>query len=121
MSVRTGRDERGAATLLVVAMAGLLLFVTSALGVVGGLVVTQRRSQAAADLAALAGASARQEGRDPCAAAAAVATANHGVLAGCDVAGQVVLVRVRVAGPTAIGRTFELSARARAGPATATP
>lgn len=110
-------DERGAATLLTLAMAGVLLFVTSALGVVGGLVVTQRRSQAAADLAALAGAHGLQRGRDACRAAADVAAANGAALVGCDVTGREVMVRVRVRGPEAIGRTFDLTARARAGPA----
>lgn len=110
-------DDRGAATLLVLAMAGVVLFVTSALGVVGGLVVTQRRSQAAADLAALAGAQGLQVGRDACRAAADVAAANGGTLVGCDVSGHEVAVRVRVRGPQAIGRTFDLTASARAGPA----
>lgn len=111
------RDDRGAATLLTLAMAGVLLFVTAALGVVGGLVVTQRRSQAAADLAALAAANGLRLGRDACRAAADVAAANGGALVGCVVTGHEVVVRVRVRGPEAIGRTFDLTARARAGPA----
>lgn len=110
-------DDRGAATLLTVAMAGVLLFVTSALGVVGGLVVTQRRSQAAADLAALAAATGLQKGHDACGAAADVASANGGALVGCVVSGREVVVQVRVRGPEALGRTFDLTARARAGPA----
>jgi secretion/DNA translocation related TadE-like protein len=110
------RDDRGAATLLTLAMAGVLLFVTAALGVVGGLVVAQRGSQAAADLAALAGASAIQQQRDACAAASEVATANGGRLVDCAVSGQEVLVQVRVAGPAPAGRSFHLTARSRAGP-----
>ena len=51
------RGERGAATILVVAMAGVLMFVMTGLAAAGGLVTAQRRAQAAADLAALAGAS----------------------------------------------------------------
>lgn len=110
-------DERGAATLLTLTMAGVLLFVTSALGVVGGLVVTQRRSQAAADLAALAGAHGLQLGREACHVAADVAAANGGALVGCGVTGREVVVRVRVRGPEAAGRAFDLTAQARAGPA----
>jgi uncharacterized membrane protein len=63
---QSGRGERGAATILVIAMAGVLLLVGSALGVVQAMVVAHRRAQAAADLAALAGASASMRGEDPC-------------------------------------------------------
>lgn len=109
--------ERGAATVLTLAMAGVLLFVTSALGVIGGIVVTQRRSQAAADLAALAGATALQEGAAACSAAATVARANEARLVRCTVSGQEVRVLVESPGPRAVGRSFDLSAEARAGPA----
>ena len=49
-------DQRGSATLLVLAMAGVLLLVGSALGVVAAMVRAHRVAQSAADLAALAGA-----------------------------------------------------------------
>ena len=71
------RPEDGGATVLVVAMAGLLMFVMTGLAAAGGLVTAQRRAQAAADLAALAGASALD---DACARAGEVAAANAAAL-----------------------------------------
>ncbi|MBM0123816.1 Rv3654c family TadE-like protein [Pimelobacter simplex] len=112
------RSERGAATVLAVTLAGVLLLVGAATGVVGAIVVAHRRAQAAADLAALAGAVAvGHSGRDPCAAAAGVAQANGAVLATCQVDGADVLVEVRVGGPRWLGQDQDLMAAARAGPA----
>ena len=117
MSARPARDERGAATLLVVTVVGLLLFVLGALGVVGGIVLAQRQAQAAADLAALAGAAAIGDGADGCGRAAALAEANDASLLDCAVDGSEVTVRVGVSGPRAVGRRWDVSAQARAGPA----
>ncbi len=113
---RQSAGERGAATLLVVSAAGLLLFVGLALSGVTALVVAQRRAQAAADLAALAGATAAAQGRDACVAASDTARANDAVLVSClDADGDVrVEVRVRASGPA--GRTLDVVAEARAGP-----
>lgn len=110
-------DERGAATLLVVAVVGVLFFVLGALAVVGGIVVAHRQAQAAADLAALAGAAAIADGDDGCARAGALAAANDATLLSCAVAGQEITVRVGVSGPRAVGRGWDASAQARAGPA----
>jgi secretion/DNA translocation related TadE-like protein len=90
--------------------------VGAALGVVGAMVVAHRRAQAAADLAALAGAGALARGVDPCASAAAVAEANDATLTACTVAGAQVRLVVTVAGPRGLGQTGDLTARARAGP-----
>ena len=54
--------ERGAATVLTIAFAGLLLLLGAALGVVQAMVVAHRTAQSAADLAALAGAEAELRG-----------------------------------------------------------
>ena len=97
-------------------MAGLLLVVALAVGAAEGLVVAHRRAQAAADLAALAGASALARGEDRCAIAATVAAANGARLTACLPAGREVLVTVSVAGPRGPGGVAELTARARAGP-----
>jgi secretion/DNA translocation related TadE-like protein len=113
----TARDERGAATVLVLAFLGLLLFVGAALGVVGALVRAHRSAQSAADLAALAGASALARGDDPCAAAASVASANGATAVGCAPDGLEVRITVEVAGPRWLGQTSDLTAEARAGPA----
>lgn len=110
-------SERGAATLLAIAMAGLLVMVGSALGVVAALVADHRRAQASADLAALAGATALARGQDPCAAAASVAQANRGLLRACDVTGLEVVVAVTVPGPRWRTWVADLEGHARAGPA----
>ena len=109
----TGRGERGAATILVVAMAGVLMFVMTGLAAAGGLVTAQRRAQAAADLAALAGASHLD---DACAAAHEVAAANAAALDACRVEGRAVRVAVSVPGPRVPWRDVRVSAEARAGP-----
>ena len=111
------RGERGAATVLVVACLSLLLVVGSALGVVAAMVRDHRVAESAADLAALAGATALGSGQDPCAAAAAIARANDAALVGCRLAGSDVLVRTRVRGPRWLGQAGDLLAEARAGPA----
>jgi secretion/DNA translocation related TadE-like protein len=113
---RPRRDDRGAVTVLAVAFLGLVLLVGAALGVAAAMVVDHRRAQAAADLAALAGAVAHQRGEDGCAAAARVASANSGVLTECTVEGDDVGVEVRVTGPRWLGQVNDLAGRARAGP-----
>ena len=111
------RDERGAATLLVLAMAGVLVLLGAALAVVTAMVAAHRAAQSAADLAALAAARGVAEGRDGCLLAAEVAVANRAHLTGCDVSGRVVDVAVEVPGPHWLGQTADLGARSRAGPA----
>ena len=71
-------SERGAATVLAVALSGVLLLLGSALAVMAAMVADHRRAQASADLAALGGATALARGHDACAAAARVAQANGG-------------------------------------------
>ena len=113
---RGPRDEVGAATVLVLAMAGVLMFVLVGLSAAAGLVTAQRRAQAAADLAALAGATALPRGADGCAEAARVSTANGAALAACAVVAREVWVQVTVPGPQWPGRRVRVSAEARAGP-----
>lgn len=110
------RDERGAASLLVVSCVAVLLLVGSALGVVAAMVRAHRAAQSAADLASLAGAAAHQRGQAACGAAGAVAAANGASLDACTVAGDDVLVTVTVPGPRWLGQEADLSADARAGP-----
>jgi secretion/DNA translocation related TadE-like protein len=109
----TAPHEEGAATVLVVAMAGLLLFVAVGLAAAGGLVIAVRKAQSAADLAALGGASALD---DACAQAGRVAGANAAVLDECHVAGEVVSVVVSVPGPDVPWERVRITAEARAGP-----
>ncbi|GAA3679020.1 hypothetical protein GCM10022237_42920 [Nocardioides ginsengisoli] len=116
-------DQRGAATVLTIAMAGVLLLVGAAATVVGAMVVAHRRAQAAADLAALAGAASLADptapsggGRDPCAVAGQVAAANRARLRSCRIESADVLVEVVVTGPHWLGQVHDLTAAARAGP-----
>ena len=108
--------ERGSATLFVLAVTGLLMFVGLGLSGVAAIVLTQRSAQAAADLSALAGASAAVSGSDACEAAAAIAEANGATLVECRLAGPVVTVAVTAAGPRLIDRRYDITAEARAGP-----
>ena len=115
----TGRSrcERGAATILTVAMAGVLLLVGAATGVVAAIVVAHREAQAAADLAALAGAATLADATgDACVVASEVAAANHARLRSCTVEGRDVVVEVEVTGPRWLGQRRDLAAAARAGP-----
>ncbi len=111
-----GDDERGAATILTVAMSGVVLLLGVALSAVAGLVVAHRQAQSAADLAALAGAAAVAQGGDGCAAAAGIATANGADQTSCQVDGRDVVITVVVPGPRWGGYGGDLSASARAGP-----
>lgn len=95
----------------------MLITVAVACGVAAGAVLAHRRAQSAADLAALAAATAAQGGSDPCGAAARVARRNHAILRACSVTGWDASVRVSVDGPRMAGMTMRLPARARAGPA----
>jgi secretion/DNA translocation related TadE-like protein len=111
------RDERGAATVLVLAMAGVLLLLGAALAVATAMVAAHRVAQSAADLVALAGARGVAAGDDGCAVARRIAAANGARLTSCAVSGRVVDVEVEVPGPHWLGQTADLSARSRAGPA----
>lgn len=121
--VRRSRDpgrasQRGAATVIALMMLALLLTMTLLAAGITGVVTAHRRAEAAADLAALAGAAAWQRARDPCAAAGAVARANGAALGACTTgaAGDVTVeVSVVAAGRLALLGRFE--ARARAGSA----
>lgn len=111
------RDDAGAATVVVVAMAGVLMFVMVGLGAAGGLVVAQRRAQAAADLSALAGATTTG---DACAEAGRVAAANEATLDRCRLDGEEVSLVVSVPGPdlpwASRWSQVRVTAEARAGP-----
>lgn len=120
MRRRAGHDERGAATVTMTPFLGILVLVAALLAFQGGIVVAQRKVQAAADLAALAAAAAGQRGQDACAAAQAFAAHNSARLTGCRLegpGGAEALVTVARAGPTLLGREVTVRASARAGPA----
>lgn len=111
------RGERGSASLFAVSCLAVLLLLGSALGVVAAMVRAHRVAQSAADLAALAAASAIGRGQDPCVAGGSTAVANGASVSSCEVAGREVTLRVRVDGPHWLGQTSDLEAEARSGPA----
>jgi secretion/DNA translocation related TadE-like protein len=114
---RADSDERGAGSVLAVAMMGLLVTVTVASAGVVGVIGAHRIAQSAADLAALAGAAALQDGGDACAQAADVAARNRATLSGCAVEGWNVSVVVSAHSAALPGGVLDLRARGRAGPA----
>lgn len=115
-SGRRRRTERGIATMLAVALMGMLLAVTTIAVAATVVAVTGHRAAAAADLAALAGAQAVRDSRSACAAAALSARRNGGEISDCSVVGQDVSVTVRVTTPRVIGLVWSVPADARAGP-----
>jgi len=110
------RRSRGSAAVLAVGLTGVLVTVTVLVAALGGVVADQRRVEAAADLAALAGAGAAQAGRDGCAAAQRTATRNGGRVRRCAVDGGVVTVSVGRDSRLLWGRRLALVGHARAGP-----
>lgn len=112
--------ERGSGTVVTVAAIGVLLILTAAGLQVGAAAAAAHRARAAADLSALAGAVALQEGAgSPCARAADVAGRNDARIIECALgAGESVRVRVTTEVSTRWpGVPDHAIASARAGPA----
>jgi secretion/DNA translocation related TadE-like protein len=112
---RARTDERGAATVVALAMVGLLVAVAVAVMCGVAVVAAHRTAQSAADLAALAAADALQQGQDACARAAELARRNRSELRRCAVDGWNVAVVVTSRLRLPVG-DVELPARGRAGP-----
>ena len=108
--------ERGSAAVLATVMIGVLASVSVVIAALGGAVVDQRRVASAADLSALAAASALESGADACAAASAVARRNGARLERCRRSGEVVRVKLVRAPSPVLGMVVQVSAQARAGP-----
>lgn len=112
------RGERGSGTVLALGIIGVLLAIAVA---VSGLIQAQAaagRARAAADLSALAGATALNSvlaPADPCPTAGRVAQANGAALESCVVDGEDVVVTVSVH-TTVLGVPRQAQAAARAGP-----
>jgi secretion/DNA translocation related TadE-like protein len=100
---------------LLLGLVCVVILMAAFLGLLASAQSARGRAQAAADLAALAGASRLLPlgGGDPCGVAARTAERNGGRLAACEDQGRGV-VRVRVVVPTRAGTA---RAEARAGPA----
>lgn len=123
MPRRTGaarQRERGSGTVLAVAAIGVLLILATAGLQLGASATAAHRARTAADLSALAGASAIQEARgDACTWASEVAGSNGARLLECS-PGEGESVRVRVSTPVSTrwpGVPDQAVASARAGPA----
>ncbi|WP_051300785.1 Rv3654c family TadE-like protein [Actinomadura rifamycini] len=113
-----GAGERGVGTVWVVAFMAVIWVGGVAALAVGGVRAARHRGDAAADLAALAGAAHVASGRAAaCGRARDIAAASGARLRTCTVRGDVVEVRVvvRVKGPGKIG-DLQIVSRARAGP-----
>ena len=108
--------QHGSAAVFATVLVAVLVVVTVFVTAVGGAVVDRRRVASAADLAALAGASALQVGNDGCAAARSNARRNGVQVASCVVVGQDVTVLTRRRTRPVLGRRFTVHASARAGP-----
>ena len=115
------QDERGGASLLMAGVMGVVVTMSCVAMVICGYLLGYHRARAAADLAALSGAVAYQQGRDGCAEARRLAAANGAGLAGCDEVGDqvdfVITARVTVAvGLRVPGLPRTIAAEAHAGP-----
>lgn len=120
------RHERGSATVIVLVLAAALITMAVAGAAVGALLVGHRRAASAADLAALGAAAALQRPGPPataapCVRAEEIGVANGARLTDCAVAGEEVRVHVAVDVAMALGLTWTVSGRARAGPVRAGP
>jgi secretion/DNA translocation related TadE-like protein len=80
---------------------GVVVALSSAALVIAGYAVGYHRARAAADLSALSGAAALQQGRDPCTQAARSARGNGAQVVRCNQVGDAVdfVVTVRVSIP----------------------
>jgi secretion/DNA translocation related TadE-like protein len=110
-------SEGGAGTVLVLGIVAGILLLAIGIAALGAAQNARGAAQAAADLGALAGATALRDGFDPCGTAGAAVTRNGAELASCEVRGggvvRVVATRAAV-GPA--GVVGSADATARAGP-----
>jgi secretion/DNA translocation related TadE-like protein len=93
------KSERGAVSILLLAVVGIAVVLCLGIGRVGGAAVLQARADTAADAAALAGADALALGRAPAEAVRAARTAasfNEARLVSCSCAGDAAEVVVQL-------------------------
>jgi secretion/DNA translocation related TadE-like protein len=120
-AVLSERSERGSASVLMTGIVGVVLALSSTALLIAGYAVGYHRARAAADLSALSGAAAFQQGRDACAQARQTARRNGARVQQCDLVGDaidfVVTVRVAVPARSHIPQLpKDVSAEANAGP-----
>ncbi len=113
---RKRAGSEGFATVATLALALVLIAVSALVATLGAVAVARHRASAAADLAALAGASHALEGEAAaCKAARRVATAQGGVLMSCRLEGSDALVEVSITPAGRLGQLGTARAVARAG------
>jgi secretion/DNA translocation related TadE-like protein len=122
MMRRPVRSELGSASVLMTGILGVVVALGTAALVIAGYAVGFHRARAAADLSALSGAVAFQDGREACGQASQTARQNGARMDHCDVVGDaidfVVTVRVSVIARTRIPHLPRtVAAQAHAGPA----
>jgi secretion/DNA translocation related TadE-like protein len=113
--------ERGAGTVLILGVVAAIMLLAVGITALGAAQNARGTAQAAADLGALAGATALRDGFDPCGTAGAAVVRNGAQLSSCEVLGGGV---VRVVATRALASTAEAfggalgpaRASARAGP-----
>lgn len=110
------RPEDGTAVVMAIGLLAVLFLVAGVSGGVVAVIAAHRQVQAAADLAALAGAAAAQDGSASCPAVRRIATRNGAEVASCETLGASVVVVVVRPLPRFLGNRV-VRARARAGPA----
>ena len=110
-------SESGAGTVLVLGIVAAVLLLAVGIAALGAVQNARGAAQAAADLGALAGATALRDGFDPCGTAGAAVTRNGAELASCEVrGGGVVRVAATRAAVGPAGVLGSARAAARAGP-----
>lgn len=112
-----GDDDKGAMTVTTAFAVAAILAVAVAVLLVATAATAAHSARSAADLSALAGAHALQEGHDACAVASGVAAANGAGLGICTIDDQDVVTRAEVAVDLGLFGSRTASAVARAGPA----
>lgn len=109
--------EHGFVTVAVTGLIAVLLSVTGAVALLGGVAVARHRAAAAADLAALAAAAHVLDGPTAaCRAAAVVAAAHRARVSACELRGEDVTIEVTVRPTGPLGRWGSARGVARAGP-----
>lgn len=115
--MRRGRDDDGAATVLLLGLLGVLLTVGATLVAVGLALVARHRADAAADLAALATAARALDGpAAACATGGQVAERNGARVVACRLDGDVAVVTVEVTPGGRVALLGPARTTARAGP-----
>jgi secretion/DNA translocation related TadE-like protein len=109
------------ATVMVIAVGGMVAAAAAASVLLGGLVVARHRAGAAADLAAIAAAQHALDGQSAaCRAASVIARDNGASVDSCGLVDGIAELRVQVAIAGPFARLGPARATARAGPAKAT-